>query len=339
MHETGAAWMGSPQWGMLVATTLYLIGISQAWIALSAVFRVARSTWPRPLQPVLESMVMFAPLAVALLIALLVGRHHIFSWLGRHEDAYWLNIPQLAFRNIMVNLIFYLLGMALFFKGRTLKPLSLIVLSTFTIMMFFTAQTILSWDFGSNLIGHWYPSVFAPWFIVGSLQVGVAAAILTFAFLRRSPMGPKINLQQFDFMGQLLLGFTFVWIYTGFSLYMVYWYGNIPHEIEPVNLRIWNWAPRLFWAMMIVKLFLPFFMLINTQVRHSVGALSFVAILVLVGGAIEKYLIVVPAVHPAPLVFDASLLLPHAAILGGGIVVALVAWRMFLRRNRVLETI
>lgn len=339
MHESTAAWMGSSHWGMLLATTLFLLGISQAWIALSATFRVTRATWPKPIQPVLESMVMFAPLAVLFLgLALFGGRHHLFFWLDRHENAYWLNFPHLAFRTIVFNIGFYLLAMVMNSRAHAMKQSGAMTLSTLVLIAFFVVQTVLSWDFGTNLEKHWHLSVFGPFFIVGNLQVGAAAAILTFAWLRRSPLGAKLGVQQFDFMGQLMLGFTFVWIYCAWSMYLVIWYGNLPHETAPLNLRIWEWAPRLFWTMLIVKLFLPFLMLINTHIRRSVGGLSLAAALVLVGGFIEKYLIVVPAVHSEPLHFDAPLLLRHGAILAATLVATLITWRVWFRRHRVLET-
>lgn len=338
MHETAATWMGSPNWGALLSTSLFFISISQTFIALSAVFRVARSTWPKPIQPILESGIMFMPIAFILLIAVLVGRNEIFYWLHQEHSDYWSNVPHLAFRTLISNLVFYLLGIAMFFKGKSLSQRGSIILGTFTLIAFFIVQTLLSWDFGTNLEHHWHPSVFGPLFIVGNLQVGMAAAILACAFLRGSPLGSRFNTEQFNFMGQLMLGFTFVWIYSLFSLYLVTWYGNLPYETTPVNLRIWHWAPRMFWTMMTVKLFIPFFMLINTQVRNSVPALSCVALLVLVGGFLEKYLIVVPGVHPEPIHFDGGVILRLALIAGGILVAGLVTWRVFLRRHRVLET-
>ncbi|MBI2889678.1 MAG: hypothetical protein HYY13_02730 [Nitrospirae bacterium] len=339
MHETHAAWTGSIQWAAFLATTLFIVGISQAWIALSATFYIVKATWPRPLQPAMESAgALLVPAILMLLVLVLGGRHGLFYWTAGHAEGYWYSIPHMAFRTLVLNAAVYLLGLGLFFKADKLGETPRRVLSAFTLIFFFAAQTILSWDFGTNLQPHWHPSVFPPFQIISNLQAGTAAAILTFAFLRGSALGPKLQVQQFDLLGQLLLGFTFLWIYTGFSLYLVIWYGNLPYEVAPMDLRIWHWAPGLFWTMMAVKLFIPFFCLINTQLRRTAGALSFVALLILSGTFIERYLIVAPAVHPHPVHFSNGILLRHAAIVVAALVVGIASWRIFIRRRRVLET-
>jgi hypothetical protein len=81
----------------------------------------------------------------------------------------------------------------------------------------------------------------------------------------------------------------------------VIWYGDLPEEISFIFHRQHEkpWA-TLSYAMIVASLLLPFCILLSQAVKKKPGTLGAIGLLILAGMWLERYLLVVPSVWPAP---------------------------------------
>ena len=71
-------------WYALHFNWLFFATISSAGVAFSAVQRIVTARWSRPIVRFAEGFVAFMPVAFVLLLVILIpGRDHIFTWAGR----------------------------------------------------------------------------------------------------------------------------------------------------------------------------------------------------------------------------------------------------------------
>jgi len=120
----------------------------------------------------------------------------------------------------------------------------------------------------------------------------------------------------------LLSAFSFFWGYIWFCQAMLIWYANIPEETIHYATRFSGGWSALFWLNPIINLAVPFITLVSMNARRNPGVVSQVAVVVLVGHALDMFLLVAPALGPAgglaPLAAIAGL-----AAIGAGMLVKL----------------
>jgi Ni/Fe-hydrogenase subunit HybB-like protein len=175
----------------------------------------------------------------------------------------------------------------------------------------------------------WYSTLFGAYFFVSSFYLGLAAiAILAVLAQRRLGLEEQIGRRQFHDLGKLLFGFCLVTGNFFWSQFVVIWYGNLPEETAYLILRGYEmpWAP-LTWTILIVSFIIPFLLLLSRRVKESPRILLPIALVILIGMWIERYILVVPSLwHQAGLPFGWIELL----ITGGFLAAVALSYSAFL---------
>ena len=303
--------------GLLTASFLDLLGISQAGVVFCAITRLVKAQWAKPYYRLAEfSTLAFAPFAISIFLVLFFfARGDLFYWLAPEPDAHlspWLDLNWLLIRNLFGLLAFYGLSCVYALKslrqdlnsgGAAADPREierqLYLLSPWVIAAFILCNTLLSWDFAMMLIPHWHSTVFPIYFWFGSLFAGCAALIVFPAILSRSqqdaaPFGPD----QVRFLGMMITAFTLMWLYFFWAQFFVIWFGNLPHEAEPLWRQMYGHYGPYFWTMMAGCFFVPFAAFIFAIVKRSLLAMCILGFGINLGIWISKYLMVVPALSP-----------------------------------------
>ena len=95
-----------------------------------------------------------------------------------------------------------------------------------------------------------------------------------------------------------MFAFTCFWGYIAFSQFMLIWYANIPEETTYYVTRIENgWLP-ITWGVVLLRFFLPFFLLLGRSAKMDGKRLVQVSILILVGQVADLYWLIMPTQHP-----------------------------------------
>lgn len=332
-----------PDFPLFTASFLYLTGISQAGVVFCAIGRLVKAQWPKPYYRLAGwSTLAFFPFALAGFLAIYAfGREELFYWLSAGPDAHlspWLDIDWLLIRNLGALLLFY--GLSAVYVIRGLRPdlagpagesehreveHQLYLLSPLVILAFVLCNTFFAWDFGMMLTPHWHSTVFPILFWFGNLFAGSAALVAFPAVLRgKGSPGTVFGTDHIRFLGMLVTAFTLMWLYFFWAQFFVIWFGNMPHEFEPVWRQMYGHYAPWFWTMLAGCFFVPFACFIFAWVKRSLAAMCVIAFGINLGIWISKYLTVVPVFSPDDRPFDHWLDVAMALGLASGFLAVLV---------------
>ncbi len=325
----GVAGIGRPvYWGVYLANFVFWIGISHSGTFISAILRVFKAEFRRPITRAAETMT-----AVSLLVAVAFLGIHV----GRTWRGYWI-LPYPNQRGLWPNfrspflwdeiaIISYLTGSSLYlflplipdlamdseyatgwrrklyrllalgWRGTEIQwrnlQLAIKVFALAIIPVMFSVHTIVAWDFSMTKIIGWRSSIFGPYFVVGAIFSGVSAAV-NVLFITRSTMKLHyfIRKEHFDTLAKLMLVFSFVWSYFFFADFMTEWYAGdaAGHHITAIQTK-GQMAP-LWYAMLFFNIVVPWLTLWNRSIRRSPVALFLIALGVNVGMYLERFVIV-----------------------------------------------
>ena len=308
-----------PDFALLIVSFLFLMGVSQAGVVFCAICRLSIAQWAKPYYRLAELCTMaFFPFAfVGLLLIYFYAREDLFYWLPVSPDVHvsqWLDSDWLLIRNLFGLVLFYGLSAIYVLKG--LRPdlagtsdadntgyadveRQLYLLSPLVIIAFIVCNTLFAWDFAMMLIPHWHSTVFPIHFWFGNLFAGTAALIAFPVLLGRfSKSASHFGASQIRQLSMLITAFMMLWLYFFWAQFFVIWFGNLPHEYDPLWRQMYGHYAPYYWTMMVGCFFFPFVALIFAFVNRSVAALCVVALGINVGIWINKYLMVVPVFSP-----------------------------------------
>lgn len=298
-------------WVWLLVGFVVFLGVTSGTLVWSAAFRVAQTRWTAAVNRLAHSAIAFQPALLVALIALLAGVRHYVPWV-RHPvpaKAAWLNVPFMVWRDVVCLSVLWLLmwlmvrwSLRMDAQERVSRSdqYRLTAIGTAIVLTYTVTGSIVAYDFVMSLTPEWVSTMFAPYFWITNLYAGMALLILMSAILR-GPLRitPWLEAQQFYDMGNLLLGFSLFSMGLFFAQYLTIWYENLPLETPFLILRYYKGAwPPLGWTAFIVGYAIPFILLQSRMLKRRPRWLSVVAALVLVGFALERYVLIVPSIEP-----------------------------------------
>ena len=303
-----------PNLALFTVSFLFLLGISQVGVVFSAILRLVESDWGKPWYRLAElSTLAYFPFAIAgFLFLFIYARDDLFYWLHASPDEHlspWLNINWLLIRNLGGLLLFY--ALAFVYARKSLRPdmasddeassidhdeveRQLYMMSPVVLIGFIICNTFIAWDFAMMLIPHWHSTIFPIHYWFGNVFAGCAAVIAIAVVMRQQDGGSRFGPPQIKGLGMLITEFTLLWLYFFWSQFFVIWFGNLPHETEPVWRQMYGHYSPFFWIMISGCFFVPFVSLLFAIVKRSVLAMCIVAFAINLGIWINKYLMIVP---------------------------------------------
>ncbi len=173
------------------------------------------------------------------------------------------------------------------------------VLSILIVPVALAIHTVTSWLFASTLRHGWDSTIFGPYFVSGAFVAGVAWVILAMYFFRHQyNLKAYLHDEVFDKVGKLLVLVSLVYLYFNINEFLVPAYkmkAGDDHHI--MTLFTGSWA-GLFWFSQIFGNILPIILLLFKRMRKP-GYMFTIALLVIMGAWIKRYIIVVPTqLHP-----------------------------------------
>lgn len=313
-----------PDFALLAVSYLFLLGISQAGVVFTAILRLVKADWGKPWYRMAElSTLAYFPFAIlGFLVIFYFARHDLFYWLGASPEDHlspWLDIDWLLMRSLGGLLLFY--ALAAVYVRKSLKPdlasgaetaaidhdeteRQLYVLSPLVLLGFVVCNTFIAWDFAMMLIPHWHSTVFPIHYWFGNIFAGTAAVIAFVVVMRRRDGGRHFGPYQIKSLGMLVTGFTLMWLYFFWAQFFVVWFGNLPHEMEPLWRQMYGHYSPYFWSMLAGCFFIPFVAFLFAVVKRSVLAMCLIALAINAGIWLNKYLMIVPVFSPDDRPFD-----------------------------------
>ncbi len=320
-------------WGFAITNFVWWIGIGHAGTLISAILLLLHQQWRTSINRFAEAMTLFAVACAGLFPLLHLGRPWFFYWLFPYPNTMkiW---PQ--FRSpliwdvfavstyMTVSLMFWYVGLipdvatlrdrarsrlaqitygilALGWRGSAYHwhryEVAYLILAGLATPLVVSVHTVVSFDFAVANLPGWHSTVFPPYFVAGAIFSGFAM-VLTIAI----PLRAVYHLEDFisdwhlENMAKIMLATGLLVAYGYFIEAFMAWYGGNRFE-QYVQLNrmfgpyaVWYWlligcnvlAPQLLW----VKRF-----------RRNTTLLLIVALIVLVGMWLERFVIIITSLH------------------------------------------
>lgn len=313
-------------WGTYETNLVTFIGYSYGGALVSAILRLTGARWRAPITRIAEAMALVTLLVGASFALIHLGRpERVWQFLVTPRASSPLVWDFVAINTYLLATLVFLylplipdLAVAAEWMGskggwlqRFYRRLSggwlglpeqhqlldraLLLISMMIIPVAIMVHSVLAWAFSLNARDGWHSSIFGPYFVVGALFSGVAMVIAVMsAFRRIYRLERFIGLQQFQYLGYLLVSLGLLYLYFTFTdlLSESFWLkGGSEHLLTA--LLSTHYAP-LFWGVIGVGILTPILLIAWPQTR-TVSGITTAAVLVVLTMWIKRFLIVVPA--------------------------------------------
>lgn len=345
-------------WQAYLVNFLFWSGLAFGTVLFSAMLTMTHARWGRPLKRLAEAPGAFLPVAFLLFWVLFFGKEKLYPWV--HESVghkqFWLSSGFLFLRDGASLLLLTLVSTALIYFSvrRDLRfmaanqegsrnavadigqePDPQTVLSPVLGILYALVLSLMGFDLVMSLSPHWHSTLFGAYFFVGSFYSALAAlAVLSFTASSRMGLGSFIQQQHFHDLGNLLMAFCLVTGDFFYSQFLVIWFGDLPHETHYVLARVrenpWD---CLAWTVLFMAFAIPFVLLLSRRIKRKPELLALLALVILVGMWLERFLLVVPSIWKAG-TFPLGLM--ELLITGGFLGIVALCVLLFLRRVPLL---
>ncbi len=336
-----------PQRALYSYLAAFAFGISVALGALFMVMisHVTNAKWFVVVRRIAESIAGTLPLFAILVIPVLAGAGAIYPWVtpvhlppeeaaNVATKAAYLNVPFFIGRTIIYFLVW--IGLDTSLRRWSLRqdrdpddapPRRAVNLSGPGLAATGLTVSFAAMDWLMSLSPTWVSSVFGAYWFAGTMYAGIAAiTVAAAAFQRSGLVDDEVASGQFYALGRLMLVFTILWAYLGFSQGFLMYIADLPHEITwYLDRTLGGWGV-VFGIVVIGHFFVPFFALLSYRIKQDGRRLALVAGWMLLMSYVEMFWFVIPALHGRD--FSARWFDPFTLLLVLGAAIAFGAWRL-----------
>lgn len=326
-------------WTLFITTFVFWVGISHAGTMISAVLRLLKADWRRPITRGAEAMTAFALMMASLYPLIHLGRVWKFYWMIPYPNNrfMWPNFQSPLMWD-MIAIFTYLVGSSLYLYLALIPDLAMArdhtsgwrynlyqtfalgwrgteaewhklhralgIFSVAIIPIFLSVHSIVSWDFAVTVQPRWHSTIFAPYFVVGAIYSGLSALASILVLVRTGMrLEEFLRSEHFNALGKLVMIAGMAWTYFWFAGFLVEWYGNEPVIRVQIQEEIAGSLAPLFYLQMGANL-IPIALLAFRRVRTTPALLLGTTLLVNVGMFVERFLIVIGSLQRNDMPFN-----------------------------------
>jgi len=343
----GVTGMNQPvSWGFYIVNFVFFICISHAGTLISAILRLSKAEWRRPITRMAE---------VITAIVLAIGGLHPILDLGRPDRVlnlftvgrlqspllwdvtsitayftastvylYLPMIPDIAkLRDIGGKFTWFYKFASWGWQGtehqKKVLNRAINILMVMVIPIAISVHTVISYIFSMTLQPGWHSTIFGPYFVVGAIFSGIAALLIVMIVFRKVfHLEDYLKKVHFQYLGTLLLIMSLLWFYFTFSEYLTGIFGAEPHEMHIILYKFTGPFAIFFWVMVVCNFIIPVIILGFKRFKTISGVLI-ASISVVIGMWLERLNIVVP-----------SLANPRMELTMGMYIPSIVEWALFI---------
>src|SRR5437660_2219581 len=316
-------------WAFAIVNCVWWIGIGHAGTLISAILLLLRQPWRNSINRFAEAMTLFAVACAGMFPLLHLGRPWLFYWLFPYPNTmnYW---PQ--FRSPLVwdvfavstyftiSLVFWFIGLipdlatlrdrsgnraaqiiygilAMGWRGSARHwaryETAYLLLAGLATPLVLSVHTVVSFDFASSIVPGWHTTIFPPYFVAGAIYSGFAM-VLVLAIPIRKFYGIEdlITMRHVENSAMVMLATGWIVAYGyAFEAFMN-WYSGDPYESFLRWNRLHGPYAGYYYSLLFTNLVVPQVLWFK-RVRTNPAVLFFVALDVLVGMWLERFVIVI----------------------------------------------
>ena len=290
-------------WSVLTASFMVVLYLAMSGVALCAVLYLVGAKWRHQVRHLAVSLFALFPLAFVLLLILLIGGDHTFPWVGflaAHGDAEvympgWYTLPLLATREV-IGMLTVMALCWIFIKRQAVSERSeedrkrFHIIACWIPFFYVLYATMVAWDFEMTLRPDWHSAIYGMQNMVSNFGMFLSFLLIWIYVLNsRGALVKKVDEYIYNYLAQMMLAFTLLWMYTFFAQYLTIWYGNLGDERDRVDAMQDGDYSVLWWSMIALKFVIPFVSLCFPATRYNPKATVTVAVCIILGTLFERY--------------------------------------------------
>jgi molybdopterin-containing oxidoreductase family membrane subunit len=348
-------------WGVYITNFVFFIGISHAGTFISAVLRVLKAEWRRPISRASELTTVFILLFGVGSVLIDLGRPDRMLYMIRYAhfrspllwdvcsiatyltvsslSLYIALIPDIAMlRDVGGKREWFYRILALGWRGdenqhhRLERAINFISILVIPVMI--TVHTVVSFVFAMTIQPLWHSAIFGPYFVVGAIFSGVASVIVVMAILRKAyHLENYIKPIHFNNIGIFLMAMTLLWFYFTFAEYITIVYGNEPTHMAIFWSKLTGKFAPLFWLHFVLCFIIPLPILAIKKTRNIRGTVI-ASISIILGMWLERFVIIVPTLTRQRMPIEGAFYIPtwvEWSILAGCISLFMLLYTLFTK--------
>lgn len=288
-------------WAVLTVSFVVVLSLALSGVALCSVLHLVGAKWRYNVRDLASSLAALFPLAFVMMIILMVGGSHTFPWwnLTIGPDAHmpgWYQHHWLESREVLG--MMFMMGLYwVFIKRQAVSDNSpedmarFHSVATWIPFFFVLYSTMVAWDFEMTLVPHWHSAIYGMQQFVSNFGMFLAFLVIwIYALNKGGKLVKPIPEKLYNYLAQMMLAFTLLYIYTYYSQYLTIWYGNLPAETDRVFGMMFGDYEFIWWAVLALKFVIPFVTLCFPFTRHNPAAIMSVATCIIVGTLLERFI-------------------------------------------------
>jgi hypothetical protein len=262
-----------------LATYTFFLGIGVGSLGFLMLHHLVGGAWGFAIRRPLEAATMTLPLMALLFLPIILGMGSLYEWAGADEVSHhetlklkagYLNVPFFLIRAALYlglwNGLAFLIRKGSIEQDQTESPKPTRRnqrISAPGLVGVFITVTFAAIDWMMSIEPEWYSSIYGVMVMIGWALSALAVAVIAASKLSNvRPLSGLVNPEAFNELGNLLLAFTMLWAYMGFSQFLLIWSGNLTEEIPWYLRRSYGGWRIICGLLMIGHFFVPFFCLL-----------------------------------------------------------------------------
>jgi hypothetical protein len=310
-----AAWLGA-FW--------YWLALPLGALALLMIHNMTGGAWMVSARAPLEASAATMPLFILAFVPVLIGLHDLYPWTRTPPSNHW--YLNLHFFGIRAAIYFVVWNFFALWQLRTVPngPRSQ-VLSGIGLILLGYSVTWAAIDWIMSIEPDWFSSIYGMMAGSGEFVIALSFALVAIIGVRSaSGVEDEAFRRHLASLATILLAVDIFWAYTSYSQWVIIWEENLRSEIgwylERSN-ALWR---TIIVTIVIVHLIVPLLTLVWTPAKRRPGLVRNVAILLLIGGMLQTWWLILPPFHDAGIAWRA----PVALFALGGVWLWLFFWRL-----------
>jgi len=372
LHEGVGIWgINVPvAWAFAIANYVWWIAIGMGGTFISGALYLARKDWRNSINRYAEAMTVFAVSVSGIFPVLHLGRPWFFYWLFPYPDVMnvwpqWRSALEWDFFAILAYLSFSILywyvGMvpdlatlrdraptlrkarlygffALGWRGEAAQWQSFqtvsLLLAGLAVPLVFSVHSMVALDFSEAVLPGWHSTIFPPFFVAGALFSGFAMVLVLGIPLRRTlGLQAYITQRHLENLAKMMLAAGLMVDYSYVSEIFNTYYSMDPYDVAVTTHRMFGVYAWVFWGTILCNV-LSIQALWFARVRRNPAVLFGIAILVLIGMWLERFMLIVTSLYQDFVPSSGGMFYPtfwDIAFLAGSIGLFFLLFLLFVR--------
>ena len=299
---------------------IYWWQIAMGCFGLMMLHHVAGGRWGAVTTRYFQAGAPTIPLIGLLFVPIVLGAPRLYIWLDEsvvrgdhlleHKESY-LNFNAWLIRAVAYFVIWWVFSLLIdrLANSRDHRPAEAVSLgrklrriSAPGFIVFGLTVTFASIDWVMSLEPHWFSTIYGGIHCVGGLLGAFALTVTVLTRIERQTpvIGPRLNSDVLNDLGNLLLAGVMLWTYFELSQFLIIWSGNLPDEAIWYLRRMENgWGA--FGPILIATHFVfPVLLLLSRDLKRRLEPLSWITCWILVVHYLDLIWVVIPAFNREP---------------------------------------